>query len=330
MLKIMMFLFLFSFLLLIAPKMTLAADTSYTKKLYKLAKKEIEQKYSNISSTNYVAVVDTTNQRAVIYQKSGSNWKAIQDYECGTGRNDSSVYGVFKVIQKKYAINLSSSGGGGNYYFTEYFQAGTRTMYQKITANSKIEHVTVSDSQGFHSSLIPGAGMQSAGCIRLSTENAKWVYDNIPIGTTVCVIKSGLKYSTSPDYVDEISKWASSEKNKQSNKDSTSSSSTSTDVDACNIISDDLSDILSDIFSYICIAGIILVVVITILDLIKIITGSDEENFSKFFKNLVTRIIVIIILLILPAIVTFVINLTNNLGADLGYNKDNPLCGVTK
>lgn len=101
-------------------------------------------------------------------------------------------------------------------------------------------------------------------------------------------------------------------------------------VNACNIISDDLADILSEIFSYICIVGIILVVVMTILDLIKAITGNAVENLSKAFKNFIVRIIVVILLLVLPFVVTLVINLTNSVGSDLGYNKDNPLCGVAK
>ena len=101
-------------------------------------------------------------------------------------------------------------------------------------------------------------------------------------------------------------------------------------MDVCNIISNELSDILTNAFLYICVIGIILVIVMTIIDLIKVITGKAEEKLIEFFKTLIARIIVIIILLILPVIITFLINLINNLGNDLGYNKDNPLCGVNK
>ena len=321
--KIMMFCFIFVYFLFSMPKAVLATDTVYSKQLYNLAQEKIQQKYGYISSTDYLAVVDTTNQRAVIYKKSGSSWRTVQDFECGSGRNDSSVYGVFKVIQKKFGINLSANGNGGNHYFTEYFQAGRRTMYQKITESSSVQHVTVPDSQGFHDSLIVGAGMQSAGCIRLEQQNAKWIYDYVPVNSTVCVIKSGLKYNPTPYQTESILKWAETAGEQNQLIDSSN-------VDVCNIISNELSDILTSAFFYICVIGIILVIVMTIIDLIKVITGKAEEKLIEFFKKLIARIIVIIILLILPVIITFLINLINNLGNDLGYNKDNPLCGVNK
>lgn len=121
---------------------------------------------------------------------------------------------------------------------------------------------------------------------------------------------------------DDIVRWAELQKVSKNIDLST--------VNVCNIISDDLSDILSEIFTYICVAGIVLVVIMTIFDLIKVITGNAEENLSKMFKNFVIRIIVIVLLLLLPYLVTLTINLVNDAGNNLGYNKENPLCGVAK
>lgn len=317
--KIIVFLFIIVYVFLSLPEMCFATDTQYTRQLYKLAEKEIKKKQSYISSTNYLAVIDTANQRVIIYKKNGNNWRAIKDFECGSGRNDSSFYGVFKVIQKIFGVNLNANGSGGNHYYTEYVQAGRTTMYQKITENSAIQHVTVPDGQGFHDALIAGAGMQSAGCIRLEVENAKWIYDNVPVSSTVCVIRSDLKYSAAPYQVEFILKWLEIAKNKKISDNILS-------ADACDIISRELATYINNFFIYICVGGIILLVVLSSLNLIKVIAGHDNDGLYKFLQNLKVRIICLVVLLVLPVIIPYLLNTINNIAPIVGYNSDNPLC----
>lgn len=102
--------------------------------------------------------------------------------------------------------------------------------------------------------------------------------------------------------------------------------------DDCSIISNSLKDILSSAFWIICIAGIILVVVMTAIGFIKAITGSDDEKFRDAIKNLFTRIIVIIILLLLPALLTFIINIINsNITGTVSIGEDgNVFCDISK
>lgn len=104
----------------------------------------------------------------------------------------------------------------------------------------------------------------------------------------------------------------------------------SDDVDSCSLISGDVQTLLHDVFLYICIAGIIILIVMTIINLIKVITGADENLLKNFAKSLKTRIICLIILLILPTIVTFAIQVINGTASAFGFNADNPLCGITK
>ncbi len=68
---------------------------------------------------------------------------------------------------------------------------------------------------------------------------------------------------------------------------------------------------LSQIFWLICVVSIIFLVVMTAIDFIKAIVGSEEDKLLKAFKNFKTRIIVVIILILLPAIVSFAINIYN-------------------
>ena len=81
--------------------------------------------------------------------------------------------------------------------------------------------------------------------------------------------------------------------------------------DACNSISEILS-YLSKLLWLICVAAIIFLVVMTAINFIQAIVGSEEDKLLKAFKNLKTRIIVLIILLLLPTIVTFAINIYNS------------------
>lgn len=68
---------------------------------------------------------------------------------------------------------------------------------------------------------------------------------------------------------------------------------------------------LSQIFWLICVVAIVFLVVMTAIDFIKAIVGSEEDKLLKAFKNFKTRIIVVIILILLPTIVSFAINIYN-------------------
>lgn len=101
--------------------------------------------------------------------------------------------------------------------------------------------------------------------------------------------------------------------------------------DNCSIINPNLKEILNAAFWFICIAGIVLVVVMTALGFVKAIVGSDDEKFRDAFKHLVTRIIVIIILLLLPTILSFIIDIiNNNITGTVSIGEDgNVFCDIT-
>ena len=101
--------------------------------------------------------------------------------------------------------------------------------------------------------------------------------------------------------------------------------------DNCSIINPNLKEILNMAFWFICIAGIVLVVVMTALGFVKAIVGSDEEKFRDAFKHLLTRIIVIIVLLLLPTILSFIIDIiNNNITGTVSIGEDgNVFCDIT-
>ena len=102
------------------------------------------------------------------------------------------------------------------------------------------------------------------------------------------------------------------------------------EVDPCAIISGDIQRLLHTVFLFISVAGIIILIVMTIISVVKVITASEDKALSNFLKGLWKRIICLIILLLLPVIVTFLIQVVNGAGAIWGVNSDNPLCNITE
>lgn len=120
--------------------------------------------------------------------------------------------------------------------------------------------------------------------------------------------------------VDDIKKWGETD----------GTGETTPNVGDCSVIGGETKNFLNKIFSYISIIGIIIVVIMSILDGIKVITASEDGAMGNFLKGLRVRIICLVLLLILPMLVTFVVSTINNVANIAGVNSDNPLCGVTK
>lgn len=102
---------------------------------------------------------------------------------------------------------------------------------------------------------------------------------------------------------------------------------------ACNSVAP-IADYLSKLLWLICVVAIIGLVVMTSINFIQAIVGSEEDKLLKAFKNLKTRIIVLFILILLPTIVGFVVNIYNsnvdNSNGVVKIGEDNkPFCDVT-
>ena len=118
------------------------------------------------------------------------------------------------------------------------------------------------------------------------------------------------------NYSENVKKWA----------ESVNGSLIYNAADPCDLISGEISEFLNNLFGYISVGGIVLVVILSLIDLIKVVVGHDDAGLKNFFNNLKSRIIAVIILLLLPVILTFIIDIINNVASILGYDSDNPLC----
>lgn len=124
------------------------------------------------SSTDYLMVTNLNTKYTYIYKKFNNKWMRIYKWISTVGKPSTPTRkGIF-------LINGRKSGFSGADYSVKY---ATRIV----------------DGYYYHSILYDNNGKYikdgrlgyelSHGCIRLDTNNAKWIYDNIPDNTTVLI-----------------------------------------------------------------------------------------------------------------------------------------------
>ncbi|MDO5117619.1 MAG: RICIN domain-containing protein [Eggerthellaceae bacterium] len=126
------------------------------------------------SSTDYLILVDLTNNRTVIFEWTSGEWEPIFNWTCSTGAPWSpTVLGDYEVTGKGYSFDGALGGEPYTcYYYTQFYgdYLFHSVPYHQGTWN--VQDATLGESV-------------SHGCVRLATENAKWIYDNIPYYTHV-------------------------------------------------------------------------------------------------------------------------------------------------
>ncbi len=125
------------------------------------------------SSTKWLILVDTSACRVGIFNGSKGSWTATKYWECSPGKPSTPT--------KKGSFTVKSKGKsfGKNGYTCWYY-----TQFYGDYLFHSVLYKTGSKTQLYDGRL----GQQlSHGCVRLALENAKWIYDNIPIGTKVYI-----------------------------------------------------------------------------------------------------------------------------------------------
>jgi len=127
------------------------------------------------SKTEYVIDVCITNQKMKIYKKD----KLLKQISCSTG-----IIGDSDTETPLGTFNIQSKG---MYFFSNKYQEGGR-YYIKFFSNYLIHSIPV-DSKGniIEEEKKKIGNPASHGCIRISMEDSKWVYDNIPQGSQITI-----------------------------------------------------------------------------------------------------------------------------------------------
>lgn len=128
---------------------------------------------NNIKSpTNNLLVTDLKNKYTYILKKDNNSWIQLFKWKCTVGKPSTpTITGIFYIDGRK------------PYFGTDEY----RVKYATRIKDGYYYHSVLYDSKGSY--IIDGrlGKALSHGCIRLDTENAKWIYNNILDTTTVVI-----------------------------------------------------------------------------------------------------------------------------------------------
>ena len=124
------------------------------------------------STSSYLLVTDLKNRYTYVFKRENNKWDQLFKFLCTVGKPSTpTITGTFYISGRK------------PYFGTDKY----RVKYATRIRGAYYYHSVLYDSKGNY--VIDGRLGQalSHGCIRLNTNNAKWIYDNIPDGTTVFI-----------------------------------------------------------------------------------------------------------------------------------------------
>ena len=125
------------------------------------------------SNTSYFIYLDTKNFKTNIFQGSKNNWKLVHSYLCSIGKPSTpTIKGDFKLGVKGLYFGVNK---------------GYKCWYYSQIKDNYLFHSIIYNLDG---SIRDGRlGMAiSDGCVRLTKENAKWIWDNVPRNTAIHII----------------------------------------------------------------------------------------------------------------------------------------------
>ena len=132
------------------------------------------QQYS--SNTRYLILVNKEKHVVAIFRGSTWNWTEIDRFVCSVGKPSTpSPTGQFNIPSKYPRSHPYFDSGAARCWYPTRIYGGYlfhSILYDQTPTPSSIYDVRLGVSV-------------SHGCVRLALDKAKWIYDNIPIGTKV-------------------------------------------------------------------------------------------------------------------------------------------------
>ena len=130
------------------------------------------------SNTGYLILVDRSMHLVTVYQGSKNHWVLLTGFTCGDGKPSSPTITGEYSIPNKYSSSRP-------YFDSE----GARCWYPTRINGPYLFHSVLYYPASSPSRIMDGTlgAAVSHGCVRLSINNAKWIYDTIPLGTKVVI-----------------------------------------------------------------------------------------------------------------------------------------------
>jgi len=123
------------------------------------------------SKTNYFIWVDIDRQILNLFKKENDSWKLLAQFPCSTGKNVTPTKrGLYTLGERGESFGSYNTLGAK--YYIRY--SGSYMIHSLPFLKGKIYDYTLGKRA-------------SHGCIRISVENAEWLYKNIPSGTAIWI-----------------------------------------------------------------------------------------------------------------------------------------------
>ena len=129
----------------------------------------------NISSnTPYLIYVNLNDQTTNVYNGYTNNWSLVKSFSCSTGIDGQETpIGIYSVTDK------------GQWFYSDQYEQGGKYWVQFL-GDYLFHSLPYDESQNTILDYTLGVPA-SHGCIRLDTDNAKWIYDNVDLDTKVII-----------------------------------------------------------------------------------------------------------------------------------------------
>ncbi|KRL04145.1 L,D-transpeptidase [Liquorilactobacillus oeni] len=139
--------------------------------------------YPNLNELkNFWILVSTKKQR--VYLKDGSKTVYTMYTSTGSGEktetdDNSTPLGTYQVQEEKGDFFYNAASGEGAHYWVSWKDHGIYLFHSVPT--DKNGNYIISEAQKL------GKHAASHGCVRLSVPDAKWMYENLKVGTKVVI-----------------------------------------------------------------------------------------------------------------------------------------------
>ncbi len=135
--------------------------------------------YDFSSQTEYLILVDLTTHHVGIYKGKRHEWKLEKYWLCSDGAPESPTpTGTYAVTGHGRYFNTGENDSERCWYTTQFWG---NYLFHSVVYYRDPEPERISDGR-------LGEAV-SHGCVRLPLDQAKWMYDNIPIGTKVFIYR---------------------------------------------------------------------------------------------------------------------------------------------
>lgn len=126
------------------------------------------------SNTPYLIYVNLNNQKTYVYEGSSNDWLLEKEFDCSTGiESEATPKGVYTVT------------GRGDWFYSDQYEQGGKYWVQ-FWGDYLFHSLPYDETQSTIVDYTLGVPA-SHGCIRLTVEDSKWLFENMPDDTKVII-----------------------------------------------------------------------------------------------------------------------------------------------